>query len=300
MTYICQSMTYVKKNVERMIKLKKVRAQEKKEQILNSLIELKEALPNQIHGHLTKKNKDFDTKTMNIRTIQRKLNELESEGLIEEHKHKYSLTNLALEDIRYFNRNYAKQFGLMSLLYIMRNHTPSKHLQDNLQQLIEIFGIYVVNSLIEALKPLDNNIKLKSKLPSTVIARDKLIENWILESFNPIVMLQCFLIGINEQNKFNKNKSVEEEWLKTFNNKNFIEEYYQNKYISYPYYSIDIDTYNKSIEFLNNKYYKHYFCLFQAKADFYGIPKEFSLNNIREKISSYEVYKSKEKTSYNE
>lgn len=300
MTYICHTLTYMKSNLERMLKLKKAEAQEKKEQILNVLRELKEAYPNQIYKDLTKKNEKLNIKTMTIRTIQRKLNELEDEGLVEEHKHKYSLTKLAHNDLRYFNRNYAKQFGLMSLLYIMRNHIPSKNLEDNLQELIEIFGVYVVNSLIEALKPLDNNIKIKSKLPSTVIARDRLIENGVMESFHPIVMLQCFLIGINEQQKFNKNKSVEEEWIKTFNNKKFIEEFHQNKYISYPYYSIDIDTYNKSIEFLNNKYYKYYFCLFQAKADFYGIPKEFSLNNIREKISSYKVDKEKEKTSYSE
>ena len=111
-------------------------------------------------------------------------------------------------------------------------------------------------------------------------------------------MLQCFLIGINDQQKFSKIKSVEEEWMMVFNNKNFIEEYHKKNYDSFPFYSIDVDTYNKSIEFLKKKYPIYYHHLFQAKADFYGKPKEFSLNNIREKIRSYEVNKGKEKTSY--
>ena len=52
---------------------------------------------------------------MSLRTIHRKLKELKKEGLVEKNNNKYSLTKLALEDLRYFNRNYAKQFGLMSL-----------------------------------------------------------------------------------------------------------------------------------------------------------------------------------------
>ena len=100
-------------------------------------------------GHINKKELENKIKqgSLSMRTILRKLAELTKEGLLEHENNRYSVSKKAQSDIRY----YAQQFGLMALTRIMGAHYPELFpLEKNLDELVKIFGIYIVFCFIEA------------------------------------------------------------------------------------------------------------------------------------------------------
>jgi hypothetical protein len=92
---------------------------------------------------------------IDIRTIHRKLVPLVDEGLVERKDGKYSLSVKAKSDIRYF----AGHFGKNILYLLMSDYEPTKYtIQDNVERLVKLLGMYVLFCFIETAKPV-NDIK---------------------------------------------------------------------------------------------------------------------------------------------
>lgn len=87
--------------------------------------------------------------TITRETIQRKLKELVSEGLVKKDNVKYSLSELALSDLRYFNPDSGSHFGNLLLNELLKLHYPTiDDFQTNIKKLVEILGFYMLYLLI--------------------------------------------------------------------------------------------------------------------------------------------------------
>ena len=108
-------------------------------------------------------------------------------------------------------RNFAKGYGIMALNSLLEHHFPTINtIEENLQKLIEIFGIYVVYCLIEATRLItaeknDREDHWKSSYFGNETNFDrqekfserKLVNSWIMHIFNPINILNLFLVSIS-------------------------------------------------------------------------------------------------------
>ena len=101
-------------------------------------------------GHITEEEleKEVNEAKLNLRTVMRKLAELTKEGLLEHQNNRYSVSKKAQSDIRY----YAQLFGLEALTRLMGAHYPElRPLKKNIDELVKIFGTYIVFCFIELL-----------------------------------------------------------------------------------------------------------------------------------------------------
>ena len=116
--------------------------------------ELKGIISIKLHSMIKKR-------TLDIRTIHRKLAALVKEGLIENKKGEYSLTIKAKSDIRYF----ADKFGQSALSLLMSKYFPHSYATRNqsVQELVTLFGTYILFCFIETALPLDDNSRDTSR-----------------------------------------------------------------------------------------------------------------------------------------
>ena len=242
-------------------------------------------------------------KIMNIRTIHRKLKDLEKEGLIHHKGQRYFLTEIARDDIRSFKKEYAEEFGIIALSSIMEVHSPTPDLKINLEHLIKLFGLYVIFFLIEACRPLKIPTKGNSKkydyIPS--ITRDRLTENWLKKGFDPMIMLQFFLIGLKPIDTDEIN--ISDLWRKKYFWEDIIGLYheYQNKNSNPnpdPLYELDEEIIQKLSTILLEDYYNYYSKLMAARTQFFSRPKEGSLSDIRDRLVGCEYHGGGKETVY--
>ena len=98
---------------------------------------------------------------------------------------KYSINDKMRSDIRHF----APQFGGQALAAIMRNHLPTFYkLEKNLDDLIKIFGIYVVYCFIEAARPFVGEDTLLSTREKDILA-----SSWVRDVFTLGTMYNFFM-----------------------------------------------------------------------------------------------------------
>lgn len=140
------------------------------------------------NGEITRtKMKEFiNEKTLSKRTIHRHLNFLAKNALIEHHDYRYSIPDKVRRDIRYWSH----EFGNSILDALMRSYFPHVlKFEENIEQLINIFGIYTIYCLAKAAHPPAR----EGDSYKNNIDRDSLVVSWVNEVFNPQRMFEYFV-----------------------------------------------------------------------------------------------------------
>jgi hypothetical protein len=226
--------------VNAMIKYKERKASENRDAVLNALQDLnKPASVAEIKYHLNEKARkqarldaefmynngeltasekdEYIVKkgsSMNKRTTRRILYEFIHQGLVIKKDAKFYLSNMGKRDLQF--RDFALGYGKLALANLMNSHFPTiSTLEDNLTRLVEIFGIYIVYCLVEAIRLItDSNQDYRRSYyfgdSSNFNSEGKfkeanLVSSWIKDVFNPMEMLNLFLAAI--QNSSNKNRA---------------------------------------------------------------------------------------------
>jgi DNA-binding transcriptional ArsR family regulator len=176
--------------------------------ILNILKVLHEARVEEIHKSLLKISEDEAQKryemrsidrdgkkefvkenTMSKRTIHRHLEILVEQGLVEHVGYKYRLADKVKDDIRYWSG----MFGDLILDEIFRHYFPQTHLfEQNVDEIIKIFGVYMVYCFIQAAHPSPTFFNRKMS-KTDMMNSDKVALSWIQEVFQPQRMLGDFI-----------------------------------------------------------------------------------------------------------
>jgi len=108
-------------------------------------------------------------------------------GWVEHFSHKYRIIDRVKRDVRYWSH----EFGNSILDALMRSYFPQVlKFEENIEQLINIFGIYAVYCLAKATHPAGNEGDLSQ---NKISERDTLVVSWINEVFNPQRMLDYFV-----------------------------------------------------------------------------------------------------------
>jgi hypothetical protein len=224
----------IKNNVKYTNRNKKKQSDENKEKIFNIIKSLGTCSTNEIKIELDKEAKEiaitkyengnisdneikqvFKNNTLRRETIQRKLKEMVYDGSIIKENGKYSLSEFALSDIRYFNPDYSKRFGDGLLGELLKMHYPTMDdFKINIQKLVEIFGFYLLNTLIEACRPIkyQNSDKYVENM-----TKDVLTEKWFAQSINHETILDVFISTVTNQLNDEQRKQFFKKQLKTTN-----------------------------------------------------------------------------------
>ncbi len=149
-----------------------------------------------------------NSSSMDLRTVQRWLAFWVKKGFVEKKHNKYLLSITGKRELRF--RLFAQAYGTISLNAIMDCNFPTINtLEKNLSKLVEIFGIYIVNALIEATRLIvaEKNIQEEhwhssyfgdsSNFRDGKFREGKLVNTWIKDIFNPWHMLNMFLTAVS-------------------------------------------------------------------------------------------------------
>jgi hypothetical protein len=132
-------------------------------------------------------------KSINIRTIHRKLAELVKEGSVENNHGRYSLTMDAKSDVRYF----AAEFGRKALNSLMGAYFPiSNTIQQNLLRLKDIIGSYILFCFIQTARPVRES-KNNRQAPMTNNQKNSLVYS-CLKNIIPIKDLYDYFLTVVE------------------------------------------------------------------------------------------------------
>jgi hypothetical protein len=144
--------------------------------------------------------------TINRRTIYNHLDYLIQKKFVERTGKEYALTDIVVKDVRYW----ARMFGDGALNMLMSAYWPQIFkLERNVDELIKIFGIYMISCFLEASRPVMDSNHSTNKL--STMERDRLIDSWISEMFNPWIMFNYFLAVANN---ILDDEQVQEIWNK--------------------------------------------------------------------------------------
>ncbi len=207
----------MKENVKRAIQYKKAQSNSYKNMIFTTIKDLGPCFPKEIKQHIDicgrKEAKDQYHKglitkdetekvakehTIPRETIQRKLKEMMNEKfIIKNNNGQYSISEFALSDLRSFNPSSGQEFGKLLLNNLLKLHYPTiNDFKTNLMKLVNIFGFYLLYSLIEACKPI--KIKNDDKYMENR-SKDSLTERWFEQVINPTELLDSFIATITNQ-----------------------------------------------------------------------------------------------------
>jgi hypothetical protein len=237
------------------------------------------------------------------RTYHRKLKELVKEGLVIKKHRRYSISERVKSDMRFFPRD----FGTRALSDIMSTHYPTINTLDkNLDELIKIFGAYIIYCFIEASRPVVDYSKQHSM---SNIEKDKLASEWIQKVFSPLNMYNYFLSTIENQpsdetvkktlnNNFKEVKKGKFVYVdEVSNNKRgppSTQDFAMERFVSItsnfnhaqyikgrPVYELDEETIKRLTHSFKKMHPMIYSQLLEARADFLGKPKQQSLPQIK-------------------
>ncbi len=134
----------------------------------------------------TEMKQSIKEKTLSKRIIHRHLDFLVEERMIEHFGYKYRIIDKVKRDIRYWSH----EFGVSILDELMRCYFPRVlKFEENIEQLINIFGIYIIYCLAKAAHPPVS----KGDSHKNNLDRDLLVVSWVNEVFNPQRMLDYFV-----------------------------------------------------------------------------------------------------------
>jgi hypothetical protein len=200
---VCLTMSYFSKRYYGLNNFKK--NQLKSNQQLNALGTLESAQAEYIYEFLKKENEEqaqalyengkitkaekkefIKEKTLSKRTIHRHLYFLVEEGLVGHFGYKYYIVDKAKRNIEYWSH----EFGVSILDALMRCYFPHVlKFEENIEQLINIFGIYTAYCLAKAAQPPVNEGDGHKNNPD----RDSFVISWVNDVFNPQRMLDYFV-----------------------------------------------------------------------------------------------------------
>src|SRR6266516_2392874 len=299
-------MTYVKEGYSThywgLNNYKHSQLEDNRKAILDTLSILGEAQVDEIYEHLlgineqkaqklyesgiineSQKEEIIKENTMSKRTIHRHLDVLLKSGLVEIINHKYHLANKIKKDIIYWSRDFGD-----SLLYrIMRSYYPHKFkFEQNIEEIIKIFGIYVISCLVEASHP---PVHKDSKMStSEILTRDRLAFSWMNRVFKPPKMLEYFIAVMDNLNDDNVNAVQINGKRPTFHHENASDMRYKrwmtfllnkrfqatSENLSFsdtadtPYYGLNLGTINKIMHVLEKKYGTYHHLLIEMTKNY--------------------------------
>jgi Fe2+ or Zn2+ uptake regulation protein len=198
-------MSHFLKHYYGLSNFKKDQLDSNREAVFDALKSLESAQVEQIYDYLKKENekkaqtlyesgkitkaerKEFIKETtLSKRTIHRHLNFLLEEGLVGHFDYKYYIVDRVKRDIKYWSH----EFGVSILDELMRSYFPHVlKFEENIEQLINIFGIYAIYCLAKATQPRTKG----SDDRRNNLDRDSLIISWVNEVFNTRRMLEYFV-----------------------------------------------------------------------------------------------------------
>jgi hypothetical protein len=135
-----------------------------------------------------------------------------------------------------------------------REYDPSLHtLEENTEELIKIFGVYIVYCFTQAAQPVNS-----------AVDKDKLASFWVQNVFSPLEMYDRFLSIIKRK----RHKAHEEHRR--------------------PFYELDNKTVKNILNLLDKKYPDQYKPLLEASSYFIKGPKEDAADRMRKRKESKE------------
>ena len=136
---------------------------------------------------------EIEEKTPVMRTIYTWLAMLKNEKLIEHNNNKYSISDKARSEIRYWT----KKFGNFALSQLTYSYFPQmRDLEENIDILVKIFGFYTIYCFVEAARPAnDNNVESNNRTNSK---RSDLSLSWTNEVFDHEEMFHSSLGILNK------------------------------------------------------------------------------------------------------
>jgi DNA-binding transcriptional ArsR family regulator len=203
-------MTYFDSHYYALNNFKKGQLESNRQDIIDTLGVLGDATPEQILRYLEKRNhneasalydkgvitraeikKYCKERTLSKRTIHRHLSSLLKNGWIEHVDDNYRLADKVKNDVIYWSH----KFGDSILYALMRSYYPQLlTFEQNIEELIRIFGVYVLYCLAKAAQPYaDENLNSEDNS----LDRDKLIVSWVNEVFHPQRMLDYFIASMS-------------------------------------------------------------------------------------------------------
>lgn len=159
------------------------------------------------NGDITRKEKEDLVRkakrkqSINLRTVQRDLLYFEKMGWVKEHKKKYLISEDFLKRIRISPFHFEEEM----LVTMMNLHTPLYNtMKKNLGELITLFGTYIVASMLEASRPIDDLFFTSRRInPLTFKEKCEFTENWLEHLVDTKLMymyfVQTFLNQPNEK-----------------------------------------------------------------------------------------------------
>lgn len=318
----------INENVKRIIEYKKDQSDFHKEMIFTTIRSLGSCFPHEIkqdidklsrlyaegkyeNGQINKNEveKLFKENTVRRETIQRKLKEMVNEGSITKNNDgRYSISELAKSDLRYFNPESGRNFGELLLNSLLMLHFPTiDDFKTNIDKLISIFGFYLIYSLIEACRPI--KIEKDDKYIENR-AKDSLAEKWFEQVVNSNKMLGSFVATVTNQYTDEQRKEyLKKHCKKKDENSGFIdyldnppdpirdpmsaidfcyiqflnntseETYNRYRTTSNPSYELNNKCIDEIISILQDLYPEYYDIALQVRSYYLGRPKEGSLKD---------------------
>jgi hypothetical protein len=193
--------------------------------------------------------------SMNKRTIRRILYEFIPQDLVIRKGTNFFLSNMGKRELQF--RDFASGYGKLALANLMNCHFPTiSTLEENLTRLVEIFGIYIVYCLLEAVRLIadsnqehwqsyffgdTSNFNGEGKFKEA-----NLVSSWIKSVFNPMEMLNLFLTAIQNSSSKNGAKSTKKR-KNDDKQKNALQQY--SRY----YGEVDVAPIMKFVDNINKK-----------------------------------------------
>jgi hypothetical protein len=142
--------------------------------------------------------KNHIQKPLSVRQIQRILPQLKDEGVIDKKSDSHEYFVVTEKYYKEGIKHSASAFGGTVLDTIMQVHWPTLFtFEENLQKLIELFGLYVVYCFVEAARPII--IHQNQNQNSSSKQNDMIVYHWLKNVFNPNTMFLYFLSVIKNQ-----------------------------------------------------------------------------------------------------
>lgn len=133
----------------------------------------------------------IDSETIKRETIQRKLKKLIASGHVIKDQIRYSLSEIAFTELKFFDTLMGKRYGNSLLLQLLILYTPvNKTIEKKVEDIISVFGVFLLFSAIEACRPieLDNGNKTIGN-----DIKERISLQWFKNSLNPELILNSFI-----------------------------------------------------------------------------------------------------------
>lgn len=329
----------MKRNIERLHELRKYKQELFKHKIIKIIMDLGSASPSEIKEQLDllaekeleeyiikldypdaikdkEKEKRLKQNTRSREDIQRKLKIWCGEGLFTKSKYsKYSLSNLAEKEIKRFDPLFGQDFGVRLLSDLQNIHYSNLvDFKTNIQQLVNIFGFYMVFCLVEACRPM--NIEHESEYIENK-TKDYIAVKWFEHTLHSTTLLNSFLSSVSNQtmidqstksrktmrkkhrnDSYIKNTRVTKQGKKGYPNPrdSIVEKLNENMYTDWnpkyhedsnPSYELDQELVIKIKDALKELFPQYFDKTVYAMMDFMGRPKEGSNKDRRDKFLSF-------------